>query len=115
MPDDTSLGEAAWLKINISGGAVQFNNEGEIPSEYLPVNSMTYQGIFGSPSSTTGSDLSTSNVLDNDFFMADSNYTFIVAGKAFLAGQRAIFNGIRWDARLITGSYSGIPPGSVIA
>jgi hypothetical protein len=87
---------------------------------YLPrgcrmVNSMTYKGTFGSFSSTTGSDLPPSNVLDGDFFVAHSNYTSTVAGKAFFARQWAIFNRIAWDAGPIADGSSGIPPSSIIA
>jgi hypothetical protein len=66
-PGYTSLGDAAWLRINIAGDAIQLNNEVEIPSEHLSVNSMTYKGTFGSFSSATSGDLPTFNVLDSDF------------------------------------------------
>jgi hypothetical protein len=115
MPSSRSLGEAAWLGINIAGRAVQLNSDAEIPSELLPLNSMTYKGIFGSSTSSTGGDLPTSGVFDGDIVVADSDYSSTVAGKTFSTGQWAIFNGNAWDILPLVDTSSGVPAGSVIA
>jgi hypothetical protein len=37
------LREAGWLSITIPSSVVQLNRDCEIPSEFLPINSMTYK------------------------------------------------------------------------
>jgi hypothetical protein len=114
IPGYATLGTAAWLNTNIPGGALQLDSDGEIPSSLLPINSMTYKGTFGSSTSSTGGDLPTSGLLDGDFFVADSDYSSSVAGKAFLTGQWAVHNGTSWDIIPLAGGAS-VPTGSVIA
>jgi microcystin-dependent protein len=114
LPAYETPGEAAWLNTNIPGGAVQLNSDGEIPPSLLPINSLTYKGTFGSSTSSTGGDLPTTGVLDGDLYIADSDYSSQVAGKSFLTGQWAIFNGTAWDVVPFAGGTS-LPTGSVIA
>jgi hypothetical protein len=52
--------------------------------------------------------------MDRDIYIADSDYSSVVAGKSFLTGQWAIFNGTAWDVILIQGG-TGVPAGTVIA
>jgi microcystin-dependent protein len=52
--------------------------------------------------------------MDGDIYIADSNYSSQVAGKSFLTGQWAIFNGTAWDGIPFAGGTS-LPTGSVIA
>jgi hypothetical protein len=114
LPTYQTPGDAAWLNTNIPGGAVQLNSDGEIPHSLLPFNSLTYKGTFGSSSSSTGGDLPTTGILDGDLYIADSDYSSAVAGKSFLTGQWAIFNGTAWDAVPLQGG-TGVPAGTVIA
>jgi hypothetical protein len=114
LPAYRTPGTAAWLNTNIPGGALQLDDRGEIPTDLLPINSLTYKGTFGSSTSSTGGDLPTSGVLDGDVYIADSNYSSAVAGKSFLTGQWAIFNGTSWDVIPLQES-GGVPTGSVIA
>jgi hypothetical protein len=114
IPAYRTLGDAAWLNTNIPGGAVQRNGDGEIPSSLLPTNSLTYKGTFGSSTSSTGGDLSTTGVLDGDIYIADTDYSSAVAGKSFLTGQWAIFNGTAWDVIPLQGG-TGVPAGTVTA
>jgi microcystin-dependent protein len=114
IPTYRTPGDAAWLNTNIPGGAVQLNSDGEIPHSLLPFNSLTYKGTFGSSSSSTGGDLPTTGILDGDLYIADSDYSSAVAGKSFLTGQWAIFNGTGWDGIPFAGGTS-LPTGSVIA
>jgi microcystin-dependent protein len=102
------------LNTNIPGGALQLDDRGEIPPTLLPINSLTYKGTFGSSTSSTGGDLPTSGVQDGDVYIADRDYSSAVAGKSFLTGQWAIFNGTSWDVIPFAGGTS-LPTGSVIA
>jgi microcystin-dependent protein len=114
VPAYRTMGTAAWPNTNIPGGAVQLDDDGEIPPSLLPINSLTYKGTFGSSTSSTGGDLPTSGVLDGDFFVADSDYFSAVAGKPFLTGQWAVYNATSWDVIPLAGGAS-LPTGSVIA
>jgi microcystin-dependent protein len=76
---------------------------------------LTYKGTFGSSTSATGGDLPTSGVLDGDIYIADTDYSSEVAGKSFLTGQWAIFNGTEWDVIPLQGGAAGGPVGSIIA
>jgi hypothetical protein len=53
-------------------------------------------------------------VLDGDLYIADSDYSSPVAGKSFLTGQWAIFNGTAWDVIPLQGG-TGVPAGTVTA
>lgn len=100
LPDWVSLGAASRVGVNVAGGAVLLDNDLMIPDEYLPYNSMTYKGTFGSASSSTGGDLPSSGVLDGDIYIcvADSVYASTVAGISFDPGQWAIYDGTAWQA-----------------
>jgi microcystin-dependent protein len=116
IPEYKTLGEAAWMNINVPGGAVQLDNNGAIPTDLLPLNSMTYKGTFGSSTSSTGGDLPTEGMLDGDVYIADSDYSSTVAEKEFLTGQWAIFNGTSWDLiPFMGGGETATPVGSVLA
>jgi hypothetical protein len=115
MPEYRTPGAAAWKNINIPGGLLQLDDDGEIPPSFLPINSMTYRGTFGSPMSSTGGDLPSSGVMDGDIYVADSDYSSSIAGTAFLIGQWAIFSGSGWDKVPFPSVSSSVPVGTVIS
>jgi hypothetical protein len=74
LPAYHPLGKAAWFGVNIPRGVVQLHRDRQTPSYLPPLNSMTYKGTFGS---STSSWVRSPNqqVLDSDFFVADSYYS----------------------------------------
>lgn len=100
LPQWKTLGDAAFVGTNVAGGAVLLDNSLMVPSEYLPYNTLTFKGTFGTLDSTTGGDLPTTGVLDGDIYVCinEDGYTSAVAGVTFEYGQWAIYNGTGWQA-----------------
>jgi hypothetical protein len=92
-----TAGACAWLGVNQPHMPVTLDDAAQIPAHYLPINSMTFKGTFGSSSSTTSGDLPTVGILDGDMYVADSDYYSAVAAIAFLAGDWAIFSDDGWQ------------------
>ena len=100
LPQWVTAGDACWVGTNVAGGAVLLDNSLMIPSQYLPYNTLTFKGTFGTLSSTTGGDLPTTGVLDGDIYVCvnEEGYTSAVAGITFDYGQWAVYDGTGWQA-----------------
>jgi hypothetical protein len=111
-----TLGPAAWMQVNIPGGLPQLDMDGSIPPEFLPYETMTYRGTFGSAASTTGGDLPASGALDGDVYVcAAAEYYSQVAQASFIAGQQAIYSGAAWDAVPVAATVGdSVPVGGIL-
>lgn len=100
LPQWKTLGDAAFVGTNVAGGAVLLDNNLMVPSQYLPYNTLTFKGTFGTSESTTGGDLPSSGMLDGDIYVCinSDGYSSTVAGIAFTYGQWAIYDGTAWQA-----------------
>jgi hypothetical protein len=106
FPAWKDVGNAAFVDVDVPGGAVLLDEGGQIPSAYLPLGSMSYKGTFGSASSTTGGDLPLTPE-DGDIYdcIAEEDYASAVAGIIFHPAQQAIYVlDLGWVARPMAGS-----------
>jgi microcystin-dependent protein len=104
------------MQVNIPGGLPQLDMDGSIPPEFLPYETMTYCGTFGSAASTTGGDLPASGALDGDVYVcAAAEYYSQVAQASFIAGQQAIYSGSAWDAVPVAATVGdSVPVGGIL-
>ena len=77
-------------------GVATLDVDGFIPASQLPINTVLFQGTFGTAESSTGGDLPTNGTLQvGDFYycIAEETFSSTAAGLDFDNGDKAVYTG----------------------